>query len=169
MTVKSNIKDGVGYSGNVVIRMSNSKSRRVLELKNNGKKALWNMLAKAVLGIDVSSRIPRYLDMISSSGTSLLFRRIPFTGSVYHDTDGKKDYSTSTVFVAALTSENKKISSGEVGDVTMRMVNSANEVLAEINGSSALGSIYKNVVPGVDAIIEWEMMFMNNSNDNNEQ
>ena len=163
--MKGTTSTDVGYSGEVRIYLKSNDNMKEVYVHNEGKKALWNLLARAVAGYDVKNLLPRYLDLVNeTSGLSMLYKRIPFTGIIWGDSVEKDETGTSTLFNATLTSEykTKSISNSKI---ELRMLNSNNDVLASVSGGTGILDVYNSVVPGVDAVIEWKLTFKNYTTD----
>lgn len=153
----------VAYAGQVQMYVETNGGRIEVCEHNSGTKVLWNTLARAILGQDVKGSVPKYIDIVyPDTGTSLLFRRLPFSNVVMGDlaekNKQKSDTHTSVRLSAVLMNEYKTQSSA-IGTLQLRMLNNNNEVLAKIDSPSALSDIYTSVVPGVNAVIEWTMTF----------
>ena len=153
----------VRYSGEVHMYVEANGGRIEVCEHNSGTKALWNAIARAILGQDIRSSVPKYIDIVfPGTGTSLLFRRLPFSNAVMGDLAEKNKTTSDTrtsVRLSAVLMNEYKTQSSAMGTLQLRMLNSNNEVLAVIESPSALSDIYTSVVPGVDAVIEWTMSF----------
>lgn len=156
------INTGVSYYGEVKISLNTPKGKKEIYKHNDGQKPLWNLLAKAIAGYDVKDLLPKYLDIVDSTGTSLLFKRLLFTGVVWGDAVETSDDSTSALFYSTLMNEYK---SRRVynGSLTLQMLDSNGNVLASVKSDSELGDAYSSVTNGVNATIEWKMVFSNAS------
>lgn len=170
--MKSNIINNIGYTGSVNVRLSTS-NEVFAQLKNSGKKPLWNALAMAMAGYDISNNRP-YSLMIGQKNANdgsnyedCLIRRIPFLGTVWGDPVDVDNESTSVRFTAIVSKSDKQISRPKSGNIlVLRMYSIAgtddDEFLAEIEDvNNVLKNSYSNIITGVDAIFEWILKFEN--------
>lgn len=164
------INNSVGYQGEVAVKLSNSKDIPIY-LHNAGFKPLWNALAKAMAGYDITSEVPTYFSVYSRTGSpdtgydyqDCLLSHIQFVGTVWGDIIEKKEESTSVRFTATVTKRDRRITvkPGEVA--VLRMFSRSGEILAEVEDTidKVIAKSHNSMITGVDAIYEWKMTFKN--------
>lgn len=166
----NNISNGIGYQGKVTVRLTKSDNNPI-ELHNVGYKALWDALAMAVTGYDVSSKVPSYFMVCSKKGSltendepaDCLLSRIPFVGSVWGNAVEISGDSTAARFTAVVTKRDRRITINGNDIAVLRMYNDEGELLAEVedNFEKDIARSHNSMITGVDAIYEWKMIFKN--------
>ena len=163
------LTNSIGYSGEVTVKLTNSKSYHI---HNLGHKALWNLLAMAVAGYDVSNNAPRYFMISSRTGDGkpdkpCLLSQLPFLGTVWGDVVDNRPDRTSTRFTVTVTKNNRiwTIKDGEVA--VLQMFNRKGELLAEVVDTEdrVIAKSHNSMISGVNAIYEWKMTFLNVSSE----
>lgn len=163
---KNNTEIGnlIGYSGHVTASLSVNGSTKKIALLNSGTKYLWDTIALAFAGGDISARIPKYFDIVDNNSTSLLLGKIMFRGVVWGDVVSDSENYSSVRFTATVTSADKRTNKTNSG-CKLRMYgqsNRSNEYLAEIKDSNnILQDLYNAIDVGSNAIFEWELRFQN--------
>lgn len=169
--IKGSLTDGIGYEGKVRVLLESNGSRKEFIGYNKGQKALWNLLAKAVVGYDVKQEIPRYLDVVNynfdkpddpEQYNSCLCRKVPFTSIVWGDLIPEFDNDNRTaVRLTATVTVAEKVSTLNVDNCALVMYN-YNDVLAVIkDDQKVLAEIMNHITVGVNAVIEWTLLFSN--------
>ena len=161
--------NGIGYSGKVIAKLTNSNNIPV-HLKNSGKKALWDTLAAAITGYDISQDCP-YAFMVAVAGTSTdnyerdfrLNRKIQFLGKVWGNIVSTDEYSTSARFTATVTVKDKLsgIGSGETAVLLMYAKSGKLLAVVEDNDERDIARVHNSMIRGVDAVYEWILTFKN--------
>lgn len=139
---------------------------------NEGTQKLTDLIVKALIGIDdVSNLRPQFLGLyqtkINYDGeeetiyeTSLLNNLIPFTGIVGDFSNTTQGPQSSIKLTATILQSdlqgNMDVDSGNT-ELAIYSVNGVDK-LATISHNS-LTDMYKNICEGVEAIIEWQMIF----------
>ena len=166
------IINSIGYSGEVSVRLTRSKSKE-FRIHNLGYKALWDLLAMCVAGYNVSEKAPKYFTVCSRTGTGTeedpykyqdcLLSQLPFIGTVWGDVVDQKSTSTSTRFTVTVTKNNRRLTVKDNETAVLRMFNKKGEVLAEVvdNTDRVIAKSHNSMITGVDAIYEWKMTFKN--------
>ena len=158
------IGNHISYSGKVKASLSVNGSKVQVALLNSGTKYLWDTIAMAFAGGDISNRIPKYLDIVDNNSTSLLLGRVMFRGIVWGDVVTDSDKYSAVRFTATVTSADKRNTRASSGcHLRMYSVSArSNEYLAEIKDSdNRLAELYNSIDVGSDAIFEWELHFQN--------
>ena len=156
------MNSSIGYRGGVRARLSvhNSNGRH---FKNKGYKPLWNLLAKAITGNNFSTMCPASIGIYQKDGDvyrSLTYSPIPIYGKVWGDVVEESATSTSALFTATATYADRK--NDATGDVVLRLLTASDEVLAEVDDiDGILRDIHNAMIPGIDAIYEWQLTFEN--------
>lgn len=164
------MKDSIGYSGRVTVRLSVHNSNGY-HFKNEGKKLLWNLLARAVTGNDVSAIQPKSIGIFQkvADGDDILltYTPIPIYGKVWGDVVSISEDSTSALFSATASySDRKQLATGKV---ILKLLTATDEVLAEVEDiDDMLKSIHNAMIPGIDAVYEWQLVFKNISTEKQE-
>ena len=168
--VRTDISSGIGYEGEVTLKLSNGKTvSKTYTLHNRGKEGLWKLLARAVTGYDVRSEAPRFIDVVNflndGNYVSCLKSKLKITGGVYGDlaSDGaSSEDSVSAKFTTVLTA-NDKISNLSPAYPSF-VLYSNNAELAIVKGKYEdpdIATLINSVANGIDVIIEWKMTFKN--------
>lgn len=159
----------VGYSGKVKVSLSCNGSTREVLLTNSGTKTLWNTIAKALAGYNISNEVPKYFDMVDSNGTSLLINKILFRGTVWGEEVDNSTESTSVRLTATVTSTDKLLSTLSGGrQCNLRMYSaSGKNHMAQISDTQdgVLRELYNTINVGTNAIFEWTLTFSNKSSE----
>ena len=160
------IGNQIGYSGQVRASLSVNGSKVQVALVNSGTKYLWDTIAMAFAGHDISTRIPRYFDIVDNNSTSLLIGRVMFRGTVWGDVVSESDKYSAVRLTAIVTSADKRVSRATAGcNLRMYSVSAkSNEYLAEIKDKDSekkLTELFNAIDVGSDAIFEWELHFQN--------
>lgn len=168
--MRTDISSGIGYEGEVTLKLSNGKTvNKTYTLHNQGKEGLWKLLARAVTGYDVRSEAPRFIDVVNflndGNYVSCLKSKLKITGGVYGhlvpDSPLLSD-GMSAKFTAVLTA-NDKISNLSPAYPSF-VLYSNNAELAIVRGKdedSDIATLINSVAKGIDVIIEWKMTFKN--------
>lgn len=163
------INNSVGYEGEVSVRLSNSKDVPI-HLHNAGFKPLWNALAKAMAGYDITSEVPTYFSVYSRTESATgddyqdcLYAHIPFVGTVWGDVVEKNEDSTSVRFTATVTKRDRRIKVPSGSVAVLRMFSRSGELLAQVEDTidKVIAKSHNSMITGVDAIYEWKMTFKN--------
>ena len=122
---------------------------------------MWDALAKAMAGYDISNDRPRYIDVVRADDNkrSLMVAPVPFVGVVWGMDVNSSSTSTSVMYTATVTA-GEKLFNLEAPDCTLLMLNHRGEVMATIEHGK-LADIWNALSPGVDLIFEWELIFSN--------
>ena len=166
----NNVTNGIGYSGEVSVHLTKSNSKTI-NIHNVGYKSLWDTLAMAVTGYDISSRIPAEFSICSRTGTSIddykyddcLLSHVPFVGAVWGDVVEVKEDSTSARFTATVTKRDRRIKIPSNATAVLRMFDKSGNLLAEVEDTfnKDIAKSHNSMITGVDAIYEWKMIFKN--------
>ena len=161
------MKSTIEYSGGVRARLSVHNSNGY-HFKNNGKKLLWELLARAVTNNDIKSIIPKSIGVYQKTGStysSLTYSPIPIYGRVYGDVVSKDKDSCSALFSATATYSTKKVDATNKGKVVLRLLTESDDILAEVEDDEVgtLAGIHNAIVPGIDVLYEWKLTFRNAS------
>jgi hypothetical protein len=90
----------------------------------------------------------------------LTYSPLPIYGKVWGSVVAESDNSTSALFTASASYVNRKQLA--TGKVLLRLLTSSEEVLAEVEDvDGMLKDIHNAMVPGIDAIYEWQLTFKN--------
>ena len=162
------MKSAIEYSGGVTAKLSVHNSNGY-HFKNNGRELLWELLARAVTGNKIESIIPKSIGIYQKEDNdyiSLTYSPIPIYGKVWGDVVSRDANSCSARFSATSIYTNKKKEASDTGKVVLRLLTEAEEVLAEVEDDSTetLKNIHNSVMPGIDALYEWQLTFRNASN-----
>jgi hypothetical protein len=158
------MKNTVGYSGSVTARLS-VHNPNGYHFKNNGKKPLWELLSRAVTGKDCSVLTPKSIGIYQDDGegnySMLTFTPLPIYGTVYGDVVGENsDNQASVLFTATASYADRKNLAN--GNVVLRLMSADDTILAEVKDiDSTLKDIHNAMIPGIDAIYEWQLTFRN--------
>lgn len=164
-----NLSNGIGYSGYVNASLSDSEKIPIY-LKNAGCKPLWDALAMAITGYDITNKKPHYLMVGKKRPGDLdiqpcLYRKIPFQGKVYGDVVSNDPNSTTARFTATVTRNDRiqKINNN-YGDIAyLIMYSLEGKVLATVkdNEQNTIATVHNSLITGVDAVYEWNLVFKN--------
>ena len=169
------INNAIGYQGTVSAKLKNSVP---VHFHNAGHKALWDSLAMAIAGYDISNRRPRYFMVLSKTLGSegfyyedCLISKVPFVGAIWGNPVEVSDDSTSVRFTATVTYKDRRktIDTSRNSVAVLRMYDVNGNLLAEVedNINNDIASIHNSMITGVDAIYEWKMTFKNVSVNSN--
>lgn len=162
--------DSIRYKGIVTLTVGDM----VVEVTNTGTAELGYVICKALAGQSVVGRIPRYFDIQIKEGneyTSLLNKKIPFTGQTYTtETEATtEELNELTLLATVLHSDKKNTLITPRDELRFVIKSEQGYVLAYIteveDKKTNLSDIFNNIVPGVDCVIEWHMKILNNGND----
>lgn len=175
MKSKTNISNTIKYSGNISVKLQRNGNIYKLQSHNTGTKYLTDTIARALCGQNISLDIPRYIDFVAieqlsdKSSTdepqviSLLYYPINFTGITWGDVAYSNSKGTSIRLTATILPTDKLSLSGiDNYTLQLRIKSVNNEVLAKIepdSGDTVLYDLYKSLIDGTSAIIEWYMHF----------
>lgn len=156
------MNDSIGYSGSVRARLSVHNSNGY-HFKNKGHKLLWDLIARAITGNEFQSATPKSIGIFQkeeSSYKSLTYFPIPIYGMVWGDVVEKDENSTSVLFTATASYADRK--NDATGPVVLRLLTADDRVLAEVEDiDGILQNIHNAMIPGIDAIYEWQLTFKN--------
>ena len=160
------MKSKIEYSGGVTAKLSvhNSNGHH---FKNNGQPLLWELLARAVTGNEIATISPKSIGIYerigenSDNDKSLTYAPIPIYGKVYGDVVSNDPNSCSALFSATATSTDRK--NEATGQVVLKLLTADDRVLAEVkdNDAEVLKGIHNAMIPGIDAMYEWQLTFRN--------
>lgn len=171
----NSVINNLAYKGEVTARLTKADSSPVT-IHNVGYKALWDTLAKAVTGENISSDIPKTFNVFNvqrgSNNTIInesacLFHNIPFSGTVCGDTVSTDPNSSCARFTAMVTRGDRL---AEIrNEAVLRMYSDRRDknnkpiVLAEVwdTPDEPIKRTFNSVIDGVNAIYEWKMIFTN--------
>ena len=168
----SSVTNKVSYAGTVTAKLVNKNNQVLFKAKNAGLKPLWNAIAKALAGYDVSRDIPKWFSITQLIGArhEPACRRVPFVGTVWGEAVGGEgidnENSTSVLYTAVLTKADLLYRSLTSNEIKLNMFNANGEALAEILliedvDTADIKTVFSNVSPGVDAVVEWRMQISN--------
>lgn len=159
-------ENSISYRGEVTARLSVDSDPVIKTLKNAGLPELWKVLAMTMAGVNVSTKIPKYFNIVDRSGNTdrnKLYRKIVLSGIVYDSDKSDTDNSIiswNTTFKAVVTKSDR--SSTISNKAVIQLCDSEGFALAEIEDSDGqLATIVNDICDGVDAIFEWKMTFSN--------
>lgn len=184
MEIKGNVSNSITYEGKLTLKYR--KNNKVFSIKNTGTQALTNLIVKALCNVDISNSVPKFLGFNKLSGTvsaeenenggntlttninstTVLRNQVPFTGIIYNApevpslADEQNNIPQSSIKLTATILPTDILNSG-VGGGSFELVMYSRDGktrLATIKDDS-LSSMYQAVCNGVEAIIEWEMIF----------
>lgn len=172
MQINGNIKNNFTYEGQVSFKLKHKGKVYSFLQHNEGTQKLTDLIVKALIGSDdVSNLRPQFLGFyqkkVNYDGetettyeTPLLNNLIPFTGIVGDFSNTTQNAQTSIKLTATILQSdlqgNMDVESGQT-ELAIYSVNGIDK-LATIS-SSSLTDMYKNICEGVEAIVEWEMIF----------
>ena len=164
------IGNGIGYFGEVTAKLTKNDNL-FARIHNSGTKHLWDTLAMAVVGMDISEKIPfnfciykrKPIDDVRYDEESCLFSKILFLGSVWGDVVETSDDRTVARFTASVTARDRLSTINPSEIAVLKMFNKDGELLAEIqdNIDRSIAAIHNSMITGVDAVYEWKMIFKN--------
>lgn len=159
--MKSQITNSIVYSGELTVKLKSGNNLMLYTMKNAGHKPLWDTMAKAFAGYNVTAELPRYIEVVLQNEglNSATVAPVPFTGVVYGDVVEKSETSTSVLYTAIITAADKLRSSDSYG-YQLHMLNSHGQILASIQHESLKG-VWDAISPGIDAVFEWKLIFSN--------
>ena len=171
----NSVTNNLAYKGEVTARLTKADSSPVT-IHNVGYKALWDALAKAVTGGDISLDIPKTFNVFSVQRgandevireQACLFHNIPFSGAVHGGIAGGDSSHSCARFTAMVTRGDRLV---EIRDeAVLRMYSERRDennkpiVLAEVwdTPDEPIKRTFNSVIDGVNAIYEWKMIFTN--------
>ena len=158
--MKTQSSNKIEYAGELTVSLKSGDNIIPHKFKNAGCKPMWDALAKAMAGYDISKDRPRYIDVVSADDNkwSLMVAPVPFVGVVWGMDVNSSPTSTSVVYTATVTAGEKLFDSTTA--CTLLMLNHRGEVMATIEHVE-LTNIWNALGPGVDLIFEWELIFSN--------
>jgi hypothetical protein len=167
-THKNMIENSIAYSGELTVSLSDGKSTKTF-FKNSGLYNMWNLLAYAVAGKAAYHSLPTkfciYKRVAGAEDSPMLYSPIKVTRISINDaTDGDSYASVSMTIVVTSHDRCGKFSVANDNPVMVaKLVNSTGEIaFAEIvDNDGKLRSIHDNMLPGIDAIYEWKLIFKN--------
>ena len=170
METKGMLQNSVTYKGKVKIKYKRNNKVYELDNHNTGTKFLGDTISMALAGEDVSLRIPKYLDFIyryDDNDTRLLSSLIPFTSIVYGDSvpnASSAPENAGLLFLSATILPEDIIANFDVSSsnvhLYLQMKSITGDLLAELTGED-LKTMYNMLITGTQAIVEWNMQFLN--------
>ena len=92
-----NNQQTIGYRGSVKISLiKDGKIKKVIKTHNAGTQYLFQLLTCAITGLDISSDIPQYIDLLDSNNHSILSYKPSLTGVTIENTSS----SNKAIFTA---------------------------------------------------------------------
>ena len=159
--VKGIVGTTTKYCGEVRMFVETTGGKIEVKEKNSGCKRLWDFLTRAAAGQDTREYAPKYIDIRKGDGTSILYKRIPFTGVVFGEAVVRSTDSSSVLFNATLLYEHLKSKPSEGVALNLIMLDATGKPLAIVESASALSDVCNSIVPGVDGVIQWKLTFLN--------
>ena len=149
----------INYSGKLEIKYKYRGKTISSKSKNNGTINLFNLLASAVCGYDVSGSAPMYIDVISkNSNRSILGNKCVVSSRTI-----KQDNSVPIAYVyclSTLTPENliPVVNGNYEESYTVHLMTAAGLSLAT---TDIQGAVIQNIADGYQGNVEWTLSFSN--------
>ena len=146
--------DSITYHGGAKISfLSGKKLISTRTIKNNGTDTLFELLAKCVAGVNVSSLMPQYLDLQSTSGVSVISHRVNVTTKV-----DKINNTTMAIFTGIIPFSIQLLNTS-VDRLALYNSYQGGDLLAYIDLTNSITADEQ-----YNLMIEWYMYFGNNAN-----
>ena len=168
-TTSSNIS----YNGFLNIKLKHNGKVFPFIFVNSGTQFLFDTLTKFLAGYTVYDSVPKYFDFQTAVSTNTyvtcLKSKIRLTGGVYGElaganrSDRNEDKSAEgRVMYSAVITYDDKLLDESLNSPRVVLKDSSNNIIAFIENPQ-LQTVWDSIVKGTEAILEWTMVFKNES------
>lgn len=177
MKISATTVNPLAYKGDVEISFICNGVKLSKTLHNSGTQFFLDVITQFLAGYDVSSNIPKYIDVQDDSqegNKSVLKRRIPLTGVVWGpaastDYNGNAEpvNAKSSLKLTTVITNNDKSAVSQLTAGAVRILDAHDNILCEIKDTETNDTIkrmWEAINATTDAIIDWKLTFQNNSN-----